>query len=445
MSDELTLLTEFRDDVPFADPETTARIYRRATQARSPWGASFPRALVRRNRLTLALAVAALVLAAAAVAAVTDIPWWQDGPPPVDPRAVASVAADNLPADLDVANARTVATAGDAALVAVPLGASGYCLIPALGGRGNLGAQCEYQVRAPEHGDDDRAVSATRAAAGGEPAHWIVYGRITDPRAEKIDLGRLSLDLARGGFFLGNVPEDEWPALSGTANAGQIVGRSGTVLRHGCVDWGPAPGATGAAGGESPVPLWTDAEAGATCRAQLPPTPATVDLARATKLFDVTLTAPYSIWKAGEKISFEAAPASDGTTCMVAVGPGLPGTGCGSVRVAPSGAQRAAIDVGLGAQLAHEHGRAFYAWAISGSVDPDRGIAKLEVRSGSTVTPVTFGGGFFFAQLHETTPGPVKGTVPLPPGPWEVVGYDAAGNEVAHVDLVAFHHRASPH
>src|SRR3954454_1977925 len=448
MSDELTLLAEFRADVPFADAATTARIFRHATLMRSRSG-SVRATLIHRNRLALALVVAALALAAAAVAAVKEVPWWQDGPPPVDPQAVASVAADNLPANVDVANARTVATAGDAALVAVPLGKTGYCLIPALGGRGNLGAQCQYQVRDPEQGDDDRSVSATRRAAGGEPAHWIVYGRITDPRAQKIDLGRLSLTLAPGGFFLANVPENEWPAVSGTANPGEIIGSSASILRHGCVDWGLAPDAPGAAGGESPEPLWRDAEAGASCRTRQSPTPPTIDLAQAKKLFDVTLTEPYSIWKRGETISFEAAPASDGTTCMVVAGPGSPGApgsgrGCAGARVPPSGTQRPPIDVALDAQLAHGDGKAFYVWAVSGSVDPRRGIAKLEIRSDSTVTPVTFGGGFFFAQLPATTTGPLKGTVPLPTGSWEVIGYDAAGKDSARVGLVALHRRASP-
>src|SRR3954468_21970524 len=246
MTDDLTLLAEFRNDVPFADPATTARIYRQATLSR-PRNPS-ARRLIRSNRLTLALVLTALVLAAAAVAAVEEAPWWQNGPPPLDPEAVASVAADNLPVNVDLANARTVASAGDAALVAVPLGKAGYCLIPALGGRGNLGAQCEYQVTNPERGDDDRTVSVTRPATCKEPAHWIVYGRITDPRAQKIDLGRLSLSLAAGGFFLSELPLDDWSALNGTANAGDIIGSSGAVLRHGCVNWGPAPDASGAVG-----------------------------------------------------------------------------------------------------------------------------------------------------------------------------------------------------
>ncbi|MFL5928496.1 MAG: hypothetical protein ACJ77E_16315 [Gaiellaceae bacterium] len=447
MTDELTLLAEFRADVPFADPATTARIYREATLSRSR-SRSSRRRLIRRNRLTLALAATALVLAAAAVAAVKEVPWWQEGPPPVDPHAVASVAADNLPANVAVANARTVATAGDAALVAVPLGKTGYCLIPALGGRGNLGAQCQYRVTDPERGDDDRTVSATRPAAGDEPARWIVYGRITDPRAQTIDLGRLSLGLAPGGFFLANLPDNEWSALSGTASTGEIIGNSGSVLRYGCVDWGPAPDATGAAGGESPQPLWRNTEKGASCRAQQAPAPPTIYLGQAKKLFDVTLAAPYSIWKGGETVTFEAAPASDGTTCVVVVGPGAPSSfdhGCAGVTVPPARAQRPAIDVALDAQLVHEDGKAFYAWAVTGSVDPSRGIAKLEVRSGSDVTAVTSGGGFFFTQLRETTPGPLKGTVPLPAGSWEVVGYDGAGTEVARVDLVELQHRASPH
>jgi hypothetical protein len=60
-------------------------------------------------------------------------------------------------------------------------------------------------------------------------------------------------------------------------------------------------------------------------------------------------------------------------------------------------------------------------------------------------TPVSFGGGFFFAQLPATSPGPQKGTVSMPPGQWLLVGLDATGHQVAEVDLVAAHRHASPH
>ena len=113
-------LTQFRDDVPYPSAETTQRIYEQVASHSS----------ARRGvRTTLVVALGALLLAAAAVAAVKEVPWWQDGAPPVDPEAVASVARDNMPANVEVDRARTVATAGDAALIAVPLGTSGYSSI----------------------------------------------------------------------------------------------------------------------------------------------------------------------------------------------------------------------------------------------------------------------------------------------------------------------------
>jgi hypothetical protein len=447
VSDYLQLLDEFRSEVPAADAATVERALARITA-----GAAAPRRsrlgrLARRQRPTLVVALAALLLAAASVAAVKEGPWWQSGAPPLDPQAVASVARDNMPASVRVAEARTVVTAGDAALVAVPLNATGYCLIPAIGGRATLGAQCQYQVKSPERGDDDRSLSVTRRASGDEPAAWIVYGRITDPRARRIDLGPFALDLATGGFFLGEVPEADWSRLSGTVTSGSILDRSGAVLRHGCVNWAVAP--VGAAGdGEYPVPLWSESTGG-TCEVQKPPVPPTVELGTAKELFDVTLTQNYGIWKAGQTLTFEAADRSDGTRCLVATGPqqstkGLDlSGGCGALGAGTS-AERP-IDVGIGAGLTHVDGRAVYTWDISGAVDPASKIVKLELRSDGGTTPVAFGGGFFFAQLPVTTPGPQQGTVAMPPGKWLLVGLDAAGRQVAQVDLVALHRQATPH
>jgi hypothetical protein len=438
------LLTQFRDDVPLPTDAVTQRIYEQVAGKRSR-----PRGLMRRRRATLVVAVAALLLAAASLAAVKEVPWWQDGVPPVDPAAVASVARDNMPANVDVSRARTVATAGDAALIAVPLGTSGYCLIPALDRRATLGAQCDFQVADVEHGRDDRIVSAIRLASTSAPARWIVYGRVTDPRAAKLDLGAMSVDLASGGFFLTQVPNEKWQALSGSANHGAILNSAGDVLRRGCVSWGPSPLAPDSgAGGRLHGNLWSEAS-GRECRPEQIPEPPTIDLAHTRELFDVTLTQNYSVWKAGQRVSFAAAPASDGTTCVVVVAPPppfSPAHGCNGTTIHAAGNSRGAIEVGTGAQLAHAaDGTPYYAWNINGSTDPARHIAKLELRSSKGTTAVALGSGFFFAQLPETTPGPRVGTVPLPPGPWLLVGYDAAGNEVARVDLVELHRQASPH
>jgi hypothetical protein len=446
--DTMELLADFRSEIPLLDHEATRSVYEQIVATRSPHRHLLTR-LIGRKRLTLALAAGALILAAASVAAVKEAPWWQSGAPPVDPQEVASVASDNLPASVDVARARTVVTTGDAALVAVPLNSTGYCLIPALDGRATLGAQCEYQVKNPQNGDDDRTISATRQANGERSAAWIVYGRITDPHAAKLDLGAFTLDLASGGFFLGQVPEAQWSQLSGSATSGAILDNSGDVLRRGCINWATAPTGPGA-DGEYPLSLWSE-QSGATCKPQKPAVQPTIDLGAAKRVFDVTLTQNYSLWKAGETITFEAAPRSDGKTCLVVSGSGTPAAApgynftnsCAATRGQANAKQP--INVGTGASLTHVDGKAVYVWDITGVVDPGSRIAKLELRSETSTTPVSFGGGFFFAQLPATSPGPQKGNVSMPPGQWLLVGLDAKGNPVDQVDLVALHQRASPH
>jgi hypothetical protein len=444
MSDDtIQLLSAFRSEIPLPTLQVTEAVLERitATSDRRP---QMP--LIRR-RFGVVLALGLLMFAAAAVAAVKEAPWWQSGEPPTDPQQVVSVARDNLPAHVDVAKARTVVTSGDAGLVAVPLNSTGYCLIPALDGRATFGAQCEYQVRNPESGDDDRAISATRRATATDPAAWIVYGRITDPRASRIDLGPLTLSIASGGFFLARVPEADWARLSGSATSGAILDSSGGVLRRGCVNWAVSPGSSDR-DGEYPVPLWSDSN-GSSCKAQKPPVLPTVELGTAKKLFDVTLTQNYSVWKAGQTVTFEAAERSDGTRCLVATGqpPSAHGVAFSSGCGAASGATTTTrpIHVEIGAGLTHVDGKAVYTWDISGSVAPASKISKLELRSDGATTPVAFGDGFFFAQFPATTPGPQQGTLSMPPGDWRLVGLDSAGNPIAQVDLVELHRQASPH
>jgi len=444
----MQLLAEFRSEVPVPDSEATNRAYRRIVgSARVAGPKPTFRRLIARRRLTAALVLGALVFTAAGVAAVTA-PWWQSGGPPVDPQQVVAVARDNLPAHVDVARARTVVTAGNAALVAVPLDATGYCLIPAIDGQATLGAQCEYQVTDPQSGDDDRTISVTRHASGDTRAAWIVYGRITDPRATQIDLGPFSLDLAAGGFFLGQVPQAQWAQLSGSATSGAILDGSGAVLHRGCIDWASEPvGGATAGDGEYPLPLW-NASTGGTCARQRPPAQPVIDLSRATKLFDVRLIHDDGPWKAGETITMERAPRSDGTTCLVASGPGNHGEGRGgeftNACAATAGATSTQpISVTFGATLTHLDGKAAYVWEISGTTEPQ--IAKLELRSDTATTSVPSGGGFFFAQLPTTSPGPQKGTVTMPPGKWLLVGLDITGRQVAQVDLPAARRQATPH
>lgn len=436
MSDDtMQLLVELREEVPLPTDDVARAVYARATR-------SVPRRSIRaRRRLALVVVPAVLAFAAVAVAAVREVPWWQTGSPAIDPQSVAAVARDNMPADVRTAEARTVVTDGDAALVAVPLDETGYCLIPALDGHGSFGASCVYRVTHAERGDSDSAETALRPAGTGVPARWLAYGRITDPRAAKLDLGAFTVDLSTGGFFLVAIPETDWARLGGTANRGAILDSSGSVLRRGCVNWGSAPDGTSSRSSA----FWIDQTSGE-CKPQvIPPTP-TLDLANATKLFDVTLTMPFSIWKAGQQIMFEKAPASDGTTCVVPVGPGLPTSdqGC-SFGMARTWSSATPVAVGFGAQLAHEDGNAFYSWQITGTTDPSAGIAKVTVASPAESAPVAYAGNFFFAELPATTPGPKIGNVPFPEGPWVLTAYDAGGRVVSQLDLNDLHAKESPH
>jgi hypothetical protein len=410
--DVLTLLAELRDDVPLPGDSVMEAVYARVVT---------PRRARPRGRIVLAGVAVALVCSAAAFAAVREAPWWQSGTPAVDPQAVVSVARDNMPANVHVDEARTVVQLGDAALIAVPLDRTGYCVIPTVNNRATFGASCVFQVTHPAQGDDD---SFRTGSASGVS---IAYGRVTDPRAAKLDLGPFDVQLATGGFFLASFPEK----LGGTANPGAILDAQGHVLRRGCVNW-------------NGTPLWIDDPSGP-CKPQTLPPPPTLDLSQAKTLFDVTLSQPYSIWDAGQQIAFEAVPASDGTTCVIADGPGLPSDapsdGCAGTRIDHG---QPPIDAGIGAGLAHADGKAFYSWDISGSTDPAAHIVKLTLTSPTASTDVAYAGNFFFAQLPVTTPGPVVGNVPFPDGPWTITGYDASGHQVATVDLNELERKATP-
>jgi hypothetical protein len=399
------------------------------------------------RRVGAAVAASLLVVTGVAVAAVTQTPWWQSGSPPVDPQAVASVARDNLPASVDTARARTVAQDGSAALVAVPLDKTGYCLIPTLGGHGDLGAQCEYQVRHPQAGDDDRLESyAEPAGRPGGPA-WIVYGRVTDPRAVTVDLGAFTVSLKTGGFFVAEIAQDRWSALDGQANEGRILDASGTTLRSGCVNWGPSPANTDA--GRTDTSLWLDANS--PCKPQIVPVLATVDYSHARKIFEVTLTADHSIWKAGTTIAFWQAPASNGTQCI------FPGTtsqpDSGLAFNPPGGAdcrdpsapwpnRQGPFWPGLGAGRIHVNGNPVYAHTTQGRIDPASGITRLALQSPSGTTPVGFADDYFFAQI----PGTSASADTLPAGgPFTLIGYDSSGVEVASVSLNELQAKFQPH
>ncbi len=430
------------------DAEITAELERMMPVAAEPdWdevvrqaGLASGRRILRTRRQFAVVALTALVVVGAAVAAAREIPWWQSGQPPVDPQAVASVARDNMPADVDTARARTVVEDGNAALVAVPLDASGYCLIPAIDGRGSLGSQCDYQVVQPEQGVDDRTESLARPATAGASPEWLVYGRITDPRATKLDLGPLTVGLSTGGFFLKQVPESKWTALGGTANPGRVLDGSGHTLRTGCVNWGPSP-LSGSAGS---VAVTLFGEAADECKPQSIPSMPTPDLSRAEQLVEFTLLHDFSIWKVGTLVAMWSAPAQGGLICEW-VGPASPAPS-GTSHGVPSGPgecrnpslrprdvqQRPFVNVSVsvvGGGL------------ITGEVGAESGVEKIVLETGSGSTALPLEHGWFIGQLPE---GSRPGELP-PGGPYAVIAYRADGSIVARRSIEDLVRQSTPH
>lgn len=422
------LLLDFRSDVPFPDAEIAARVRRAAMRTPAP-----RRALgLRRRSVSIGLAVAAFVLVGGSVAAVLQQPWWQGGESPVDPRSVATLARDNLPAKVDTSRARTVARVNDAALVAVPLDESGYCLVPSLGGRASFGGSCVYELVNPEQGGSD--VTRSLAPHGGP---WLVYGRITHPRAAALDLGPFSVPLRAGGFFLAEVAEGRWAALDAHANPGRILDSTGRTLRAGCVNWGPSPANRDT--GRGSVPLWSDASRPCTPQRYGRPT---VDLDEAAKLVELRLASDFSIWKAGTVVALWQAPADGGRICtyVAAASPvprgtsrGMPG-GPGQCHdreptaSSPVGAlDRVSFSVEGGG-------------IVMGQAPAGAGVARVVLEAASGATELPLSGGWFIGQLPE---GGAVGELP-PGGPLTLIAYDRDGKELARKSLEQIRKAATP-
>ncbi len=383
--------------------------------------------------------LATLVIASGALAAAGKVPWWQSGSAPVDPAAVASLAAEPLHAKLLVNRARTVAAAQRAALVAAPLDDGGYCLIPAWKGRGDLGDQCISSVTSDDAAAHDVILSvAVPAGREGGPA-WIVYGRFTERSVGAIDLGPFTVQLANGGFFIFEIPTTRWAGLADTANRAKLLSTSGTTLATGCLSWGIPPNDPRVADSGAELDFFRAPTRIACAPQQLAPLP-TLLLRRAEKLFDVTLINSFSIWKAGQTIAFWEAPVSTGgRRCAFPA----PVTGpnaserreVGNCRATdPARGKQQTLEVELDAGVFHVDHVPRYAFSISGSVDPTAGIVRLVLRSDAGSTPVTFGGGYFFVQIGPTSES--SGRLPKG-GPFTLLAYNAAGRRVAHVNLAS--------
>jgi hypothetical protein len=413
---------------------------------RAGYAARRPRAYrrLRRSRVAvLASGVAVLLIAGGAVAAVAVGPWWEEGEPPANPEVVERQLVpheDGFPPAADRARARTVARADGAALVAAPVGESGYCLIPSLPGSPDIGFSCTYQVKTLRSGAGDEFRSYARPPADGEP-RWIVYGRITDPRARVLDLSEaagvtLKINLTPGGFFLANVPAERWGALANTAAPGRILDAAGDTLRTGCINWGPSPHSRAA--GESRFGFWS--EGAAPCRARPVPTQPSPLFSQAEKLVEMTLRDKYATWEAGTKIAVWRTPTREGGECVY-IGsatlpggqirdlPALPGGGVcrlgGRVPVPPP-AQALTAELGWS-----RHGRDNYSIVIQGQVKAAERTTRVVLRTPVREEELAYSNGFYLAQLPNSA---AAGRLP-PGGPYTVVAYDASDREVARLDL----------
>lgn len=403
---------------------------------------SVTRNLWRRPRLLGAVAVAALLLVTgAALAAIRGVPWWEEAAPPVNPKTLdwqlaAPADGSRFPPTADRARARTVAQEDGAALVAAPVGKGGYCVIPSLPGDPDLGFSCVYQR-------DDEFRSYARPPSDGVP-RWIVYGRIVDPEAAVLDLSEAAgvafeVPLQPGGFFLANVPEDRWDELSGRAGEGRILDASGETLRTGCVNWGPAPDRPGA-GLTRYVFFWS--ERAGPCRPQPVPTRPRVNLDKARKLVALTLSSDFSIWKKGTIVAVWHAPTLDGRECVY-VAPASPRPS-GVSRSLPSGPGVCGMPAAQRPRSENPFAEMSFSVAsgglIMGRVEPTSGIVRVELHDATGSRPLPFAGGYFLGQLPE---GGSPGKFP-PGGPFTIVGYDAAGNKIASVDLEERYAEAGP-
>jgi hypothetical protein len=412
-----------------------------------------PRARLRRSRVLVpVLVLLGLVVTGVAIAAaVGGIPWWESAPPPDNPGIVnfelAKDVDSSFPPDPDSTRARTVAQDGGASLVAAPVGDDGYCLVLFLPGQlGSEGHNCEYQATTYIR-------SYARLPLNGSPAGWAVYGRIVDPKAAAFDLTGaagfpLVIPLHHSGFFVASVSRDRWESLSYRAGPARVLDHSGATLRTECFAWGPAPGDDAPSGDY-------DSLAKPPCHFNVMYYPWLIDVRDATKLVELTLrlgsdayeTAPGQWAGTAPSIAIWRAPQEDGSVCILhalasprpnaahsptssrPLGPNpFTGWDCRTWESLQATRDGAPIQVSIGAR----QGSGPADWQFDGHVNPDSGIADLELQHPSTGdVRFAYANGWLLGQLPTSD---AWKTFPKG-GPFVLVGYDSDGREVARVDL----------
>lgn len=330
----------------------------------------------RRQRLAVAAATLAIFVVGGVGIAGTYDDWWTNNSPAVQPSQLGEVAQENksVGIDLDLSKKATVARTDDAALDAVATnGGKGYCMSLFVGTK-HMGSSCttvadsEYRTRA-----DD--------------AHWIGYGRILDANAAALDLSGAGLGahvtLERGGFFLFDIPRDQWHALDGRVGDVAVLDSAGNTIRRACIYVGAAPPSPVAGGGAL-------GDAPGKC-AELVPLTSPPDRSRAQTL--VTLNG----------VSIRRMPTVDGTgTCWEVDGGGMACMRNDQQSQAPMDFLTVSRTGGL----------------VFGVLEPGGGIVRVTVGDGEA----TLANGAFLAEVSN-------------PGPLAIVGYDKAGNTVATVHL----------
>lgn len=211
----------------------------------------------QRRWVVPAIAVVGLGLAGLGTAAgLTE--WWTEADPPVRADEVAELferaEAVTHTGAMDIsganANARTVARAPGAALVAAPA-PEGYCIVR---------VPDESEARLGCFGGDFGAelLLLSWIQREGKQA-WYFYGRspteggarlelfeyVTRPLdesgPERLPATPLTVDLGPGGFFLVRVPEDMWAGLDLAYGTLTVLGRDGAVLDTTCRYLGSSP------------------------------------------------------------------------------------------------------------------------------------------------------------------------------------------------------------
>jgi hypothetical protein len=344
----------------------------------------------RRQRLAVAAAMLAIFVVGGVGIAGTYDDWWTNNAPAVQPSQLGEVAQENksVGIDLDLSKKATVARTDDAALDAVSTNnGNGYCMSLFLGAK-HMGSSCT-------------TVSDSEYRSRADDAHWIGYGRILDANATALDLAGAGLashvPLERGGFFVFDIPRDEWAGLDRRVGGISILAADGSTIRRACISLGvapPSPYAGGGALGDAP----------GECSALRPLVPDPV-YAQAQRLVSLTLQHDHlPSFAAGDTISMWRAPNRDGGLCwLVGATP--------SERTLTGCAWTEQRIVGGQLPLSAENG------IVSGWAPAASGIVGITVDGAAA----TLANGVFLAEAG--------------PGPVEVVGYDATGKEVASTKL----------